>query len=372
MAEHDKAEDKPFIMTLLAILSLILGICSIVGALIALVFGSDIIIGNIQILASLDLTAGATVSIIFAVLFIIIGFGLWKLMGWPKTILFVISMLGVVIFPLKGLLLASSLADKHFKMDSSDIFAVIFSVLGVIFSVFILWYLSRPGVILAFEAKEMTSLKKRIRGLEERIELGRQRCNAGEISKAELSRLRSDCIAEERLLRARIRHFEKLRLSRERKIKEKVKSKEETRKEKEAKKEKKWEEREARKEEKEAEKEEKREEKEAKKEEKKKAKEEEEKEKEPEEAKEEVKKKVKKIKKEEPEEEMEEEVKEGKKKVKKAKKEEHEEAREEVKKKKKVKKVKKEEPKEEVKEGKKKKKKIKKEEPEEGEIKSEE
>lgn len=347
MAEHDKVHDKPFVVTLLAILSLVLGICSIVGALIALAIDSDIIIGNIQILASLDLTVGAMVSLIFAVLFIVIGFGLWKLMGWPKTILLVISMLGVIIFPLKGLLLASSLADKHFKMDSSDIIAVIFSFLGVILAVLILWYLSRPKVILAFEAKEITSLKKRIRGLEERIELGRQRCNAGEISKAELSRLRSDCIAEERLLRARVRHFEKLRLSRERKIKEKLKSKEEARKEKEA-----------RREEKEAEKEEKREEKEAKKEEKKKAKEEEEKaeeeeekEKEPEE---EVKKKkkVKKVKKEEPEEETGEEAKEGKKKkVKKVKKEKpegepEEEVKEEVKKKKKVKKVKKEKPEE--------------------------
>jgi len=336
MAEHDKADDKPNILMLLAILSLILGICSIAGALFALVTGSDIIMGNIQILASLDLNVGAIVSILFAVLFIVIGIGLWYLMGWPKTILLVISMLGVVIFPLKGLLLASSLADKHFKMNSSDIFAVIFSFLGVLLSVFILWYLSRPGVILAFEAKEMTSIKKRIRGLEERIELGRQRCNAGEISKAELSRLRSDCIAEERLLRARIRHFEKLRLSRERKIKEKLKSKEEAKEKKEA-----------RREEKEAEKEEKREEKEAKKEEKRKAKEEkaeeeEEKEKEPEE----VVKKKKKVKKEEPE-EAREEVKEVKRKVKKVKKEEpKEESREEGKKKKKVKKVKKEEPEE--------------------------
>jgi hypothetical protein len=358
MAEHDKANDKPFVVTLLAIISLALGISGIVGALITLVIGSDIIIGNIQILASLDLTVGAIVSIILALLFIIIGFGLWKLMGWPKTILLVISMLGVIIFPLKGLLLASSLADKKFKMDSSDIFAVIFSVLGVILSVFILWYLSRPKVILAFEAKEMTSLKNRIRGLEERIELGRQRCNAGEISKAELSRLRSDCIAEERLLRARIRHFEKLRLSRERKIKEKLKSKDKARKEKEAKKEEKWEEKEARKEEKEAEKEEKEAEKEEKKktkEEEEKAEEEEEKEKEPEEVVK-KKKKVKKVKKEEPEEE----AKEGKKKkVKKVKKEEPKgEAEEEVK--------------EESKKKKKKVKKVKKEKPEEGEIKSEE
>lgn len=369
MVEHDKTDDKPFVMTLLAILSFALGICSIVAALFALALDSDIIIGNIQILSSLDLTAGAIVSIIFAVLFIVIGIGLWKIMGWPKTILLVISILGVVIFPLKGLLLASSLAGKHFHMDSSDIIAVIFSFLGVILSVFILWYLSRPGVILAFEAKEMTSLKKRIRILEERIELGRQRCNAGEISKAELSRLRSDCIAEERLLRARIRHFEKLRLSRERKIKEKLKSKEEARKE-----------REDRREEREAEKEERREEKEAEREEKRRAKEEkaekeEKKEKKPEEEAEEGAKegiKKKKVKKEEPGEEVDEEVKEVKKKVKKVKKEEPEEVEEEVKKKKKVKKLKKEKPKEEaeeeVQEKKKKKvKKVKKEKPEEGE-----
>jgi len=283
MAEQDKVKDKPFGMMLITILCLALGALSVVVALHALITGSDAIMGNIQIFASLDLMVGAIIFLFIAALFLSIGLGLWYLRETSKTILLIVSMLGVVIYPLKGLILASSLAGKDFEMNTSDIIAVIFSILGVFLSVFIIWSITRPGVILVFEAREMDLIKGKIRALEEKIALGRKRCSEGEISKAELSQLRSDCSAEERLLRGKIRHLEKLRLGRERTIKEKAERKEETKKEKMAKKEEKM----AKKEEQKAEKEEK---KRAKEEEKEKAEEEEEEE--PEEVK--KKKKVKK------------------------------------------------------------------------------
>lgn len=252
MAERDKSLG----VMLVAILSLALGVCMVVVALIALITGSDAIKDNIQIFASLNVVVAVGISVVFAVLFFAVGFGLWYLRGWSKTILLVFSMLGVVLYPLKGLLLASSLASKESEIATSEIINVIFAVLGFVLSAFVLWYLSQPNVILTFEAREMTLTKNRIRALDEKIELGRHQCSAGEITKAELSRLRSDCIAEERLLRSKIRHLEKLRLSRERKLKDTAARKKEAREEKQAKKEEKRAEKKAKKEEKKAEKEE--------------------------------------------------------------------------------------------------------------------
>ncbi len=64
------------------------------------------------------------------------------------------------------------------------------------------------------------------------MERGRKRCADGEISKAELSKLRSECLTEERDLKGRIRHFDKVRLVRERKIKDRLEKKEKAREEK--------------------------------------------------------------------------------------------------------------------------------------------
>ncbi len=237
MAEHDNVKSNNFGVLFFAMLTFVLGGGCVGVALHALITGSDDIIDNIQIFASINLMVVIIVNLLIAVLFLSIGLGLWFLRGWSKTILSIISGLGVVIFPLKGLILASALAGKHFKMNTSDIVAVIFSVLGVILSVLILWFISRPEVTLAFEAREMDLIKGKIRSTEEKIALGRKRCSEGEISKAELSKLRSDCTVEERLLRGKIRHLEKLRLSRERAIKEKSEKKEEKKKERAAKKE---------------------------------------------------------------------------------------------------------------------------------------
>jgi hypothetical protein len=71
----------------------------------------------------------------------------------------------------------------------------------------------------------MVRTKKHIVMLKEKMEIGRKRCNEGEISKAELANLRSECLAEERVLKGRIRHFEKVRLVRERKIKDRLEKK---------------------------------------------------------------------------------------------------------------------------------------------------
>ena len=108
--------------------------------------------------------------------------------------------------------------------------------------------------------------KRKISAIEHKIHLGKQRCNAGEMSKAELANLRSECLTKEKVLRGRIRHLDKIRLGRERKQKEAEDRKVER-----------WEEKQARKEKKKAEKEEKKAEKEIEKEKGKEAGEEEEK-----------------------------------------------------------------------------------------------
>ncbi|UCG69239.1 MAG: hypothetical protein JSV09_15915 [Thermoplasmata archaeon] len=260
VAEHEKLLG----LKIVAIIIIALGIVLFLGALYTVVTRSDAIIDNVRIFSLLDVMVAADVLAAVAGLFFFVGFGMWFLRGWAKSILLVLSMLSIVLYPLTGLLLISSVAENEWEVETSEIVSAIFTVLGIILSMFFLWYLSRPKVVLAFEAREMSLTKKKIRALEEKIELGRQQCNAGEITKAELSKLRSDCLAEERLLRAKIRHYEKVRLGRERKIKETALKKKEAKEEKLAKEEEKRSEKEEKKAERKAEKEEKKEAKEKK------------------------------------------------------------------------------------------------------------
>jgi hypothetical protein len=263
MRVHIVAEHKKLLgLKIVAIIIIALGIFLFLGGLYAAVTRSDAVIDNVRIFSLMDVMVAAYVLAVVAGLFFLVGFGMWFLRGWAKSILLVLSMLGIVLYPLTGLLLVSSVAENEWKVETSEIVSAIFTVLGIILSVYFLWYLSRPRVVLAFEAREMTLAKKKIRALEEKIELGRQQCNTGEITKAELSKLRSDCLAEERLLRARIRHFEKVRLGRERKIKERLQKKEEAKEEKLEQKEEKRAQKEEKKAEKKAERKEKKKEKE--------------------------------------------------------------------------------------------------------------
>ncbi len=238
MEKKNIGKEKQWGVVILSILSLVLGIAMIACGIFSLITDSNSIFENIRLLASFDLAAASVTAVILSIPFFFIGLGLWFLRGWAKTMLTALAAMGIIYFVLSGLLLASSVSGEK-EASSSEKVGSIITALGILFSIFIIWYFTRQSLILTFEAKEMNLTRRRIRALEEKIELGRQRCNAGEISKAELSKLRSDCLAEERLLRAKIRHFEKLRLSRERKIKEKKEGKIKALEEREAKREKK-------------------------------------------------------------------------------------------------------------------------------------
>ncbi len=256
MAKHEKGRDKPMGVVLLTILSFALGVLMVIGGVSLLVLDLDAIEGVIPIIASLEIAVRVIILLVFAALFLTIGIGLWSLKGWAKSILLVITILDIVIFPA---ILAFSLANIGGEISTLEITGMLLKVFGIVLSLVILLYILRVKVILAFEAREMTFIKKRILVLKERVELAREECNAGEIKKAELSQLRSDCVVEERVLRGKLRHLEKLRLSRERKLKDKAEKKKEAKVEKKEEKEEKREEKEekkAQKEEKKAKKEE--------------------------------------------------------------------------------------------------------------------
>jgi hypothetical protein len=157
------------------------------------------------------------------------------MVGSFRTIILVIAGLGAVFYPLKGLLLVATFADPDYGITGDDMISVVLTILGIIFSIIIIFILTKQEVILAFEANEMVRIKRRIAHTKEKMAIGRKRCNEGEITKAELSKLRSECLTEERDLKGRIRHFEKVRLTRERKIKERLDKKKESKEKKKAK-----------------------------------------------------------------------------------------------------------------------------------------
>jgi hypothetical protein len=224
-----KVEKRPGNILLVFLLLIALGIYMALVTIYALITESEI--EGILVLESLDSSTAGLVSLAFSALFFILGYGIWKVAGWARTILMAFGVLGAVFYPLKGLIMAANMSDKDYDILTSDVIGGILTVIGIIISIVILLILSRPEVILAFEANEVVRIRTRIAYLNEKMEFGRKRCNDGEISKAEFSSLKSECIAEERILKGRIRHFDKVRLSRERKIKERIKRKEETKEE---------------------------------------------------------------------------------------------------------------------------------------------
>ena len=167
-----------------------------------------------------------------AVIILVLGYSLWRMVGISRTIIMAISGLGIVFYPLKALIMASELLQPNHEITGSEAISAVLTVLGIFFSLFVLLVLSRQEVILAFEANEVVRIKRRLVHLREKMEVGRKRCAEGEITKAELSKLRSECLTEERELKGRIRHFDKVRLARERKIKDRLEKKEKAKEEK--------------------------------------------------------------------------------------------------------------------------------------------
>lgn len=73
--------------------------------------------------------------------------------------------------------------------------------------------------------------------IEEKIEVNRQKCEAGEITKGDLKNRKTKFLTDSRLIRGKIRRLEKIRLNEERRVKELATRKKEKKKEKAKKKE---------------------------------------------------------------------------------------------------------------------------------------
>ena len=263
-----KAEDRgvPRGVLLVAILALALLIAIVIATLHAAITGNADVIDNFSLLSSPDIWVVGIATAIFAVIFLAIFIGLIYLRGWSRALVMVFGMPGVVVYSFKSIIWVSSLTDKvldEVEVSANEIIVLASAVGTIAVAIMALRFLSRPNVILTFEAREVVLTKRKIGAIERKIERGRQRCNAGEMSKAELAKLKAECLAKEKVLRGRIRHLDKVRLSRERKQKETEDRMVKRWEEKQAKKEEKKAQREERKAEKELEKEEKGKEKEA-------------------------------------------------------------------------------------------------------------
>jgi hypothetical protein len=252
MAMNVTIEKRPNSILIVVLLIMAVGVYMALVSVHALVTGSEYVIEGILILTYLDSFSAGILSLVMALIILILGFSLWNMMKESRMIILAISGLGTVFYPLKALVLASELTQKGHVITGPETISSILTVLGIFFSLFVLLTLSRQEVILAFEANEVVRIKRRLAYLKEKMERGRKRCADGEISKAELSKLRSECLTEERDLKGRIRHFDKVRLVRERKIKDRLEKKKKAKEEKLKKKAKKEEEAEEKKAEKES------------------------------------------------------------------------------------------------------------------------
>lgn len=259
MAKEAEGREVPRGVLLVAILALALLTAIVIATLHAAISGSMDVIDSFSMLTSQDIWVMGIAAGIFAVVFFLMFLGLLFLRGWGRAMVLVFGLLGLVVYSLKAIINISTLAgqlDDSAGINTSDLVVFAASVGTVVLLVVILRHLSRPNVILAFEAEEVVLIKRKISAIERRIHLGKQRCNAGEMSKSELAKLKAECLAKEKVLRGRIRHLDKVRLSRERKQKEAEDRIVKRREEKQARKEEKRAEKEERKAEKELEKEE--------------------------------------------------------------------------------------------------------------------
>lgn len=230
MALNVTIDKRPNSMLLVVLIIMAVGIYMAIISVHSLITGSEY--EGMLIFDSLDSFSAGIISSIFAVLFLLLGFTLWKMVSISRMIILSFAGLGAVFYPLKGLILLSEITKTGHDITGSEVMNSILTVLGIIFSIFVLLILSRQDVILSFDANEMVRTKRHLGFLKEKMVIGRKRCNDGEITKAELSNLKSECLAEERVLKARIRHFEKVRLIRERKIKERLEKKKKAKEEK--------------------------------------------------------------------------------------------------------------------------------------------
>ncbi len=85
--------------------------------------------------------------------------------------------------------------------------------------------------------KMIDKCHRELKLIEDKIEVNRQKCEAGEITKGDFKNRKTKFLTDARLIRGKIRRLEKIRLNQERKVKELATRKEEKKKEKAKKKE---------------------------------------------------------------------------------------------------------------------------------------
>jgi hypothetical protein len=260
MAKVDEDNEVQRAVLLVALLTLALSLSLIIALLHAIISGDMDVVDSFSMLSSMGIWVMGFFAGFFSVIFFIMFMGLLYRQGWGRVMVMIFGLPGVVIFAFKSIISVSFIESQvrdNVAVDASE-YLVLASSIGLIaVSLLSIWYMGKPDIILAFEAQEVELTKRKIAGLERRIRWGKEQCNAGKMSKAELAKLKAECLAKEKVLRGRIRHLDKVRLARERKQKETEDRAVERWEDRQAKKEKKKAEREERKAQKELEKEEK-------------------------------------------------------------------------------------------------------------------
>ncbi len=138
--------ERPTGVTVLAILCFIGAGFAVLGALAMFFAGAMGMAalggrrpGTGMMLAGMG-AAGGVVVLVLAAFYLIVGIGLWKLLGWGRILALVLVALGLV-FAAVGLFSAF----VHFR-----VLVVLWQLIVVAIDCWILWYLTRPHVKQAF------------------------------------------------------------------------------------------------------------------------------------------------------------------------------------------------------------------------------
>jgi hypothetical protein len=97
-------------------------------------------------LAGLGAVLGVVIFI-FAALYVLLGWGLWKLKNWARIVTIVLAALGIA-----GALLGLAGAFLHFGM-----FLLVLTLVRLAICGLILWYLLQPNVSAAFQGQARTA-----------------------------------------------------------------------------------------------------------------------------------------------------------------------------------------------------------------------
>jgi hypothetical protein len=134
---------RPLVLTILAILAIIGGVLSLLGALFGLLgtglAASGALAGYGAAAPSAAFLAYSTVSaVVFGILFLAFGIGTFMSKGWAWTA-------GVIALVLEILSYLASLVINGFGAG-----AIVGAVIGILISLLVLWYLFRPNVRAAY------------------------------------------------------------------------------------------------------------------------------------------------------------------------------------------------------------------------------